>query len=82
VAVGLVFQADLMVGVGGDSLLAPAPDADEVGFWEISSHGSQAISPTTSRGDLKIGYGRDRGAAKIRTEAAISGSWSEFLLLG
>jgi hypothetical protein len=37
---GLVFQTYLMLGVGGDSLLAPTPDADQVGFWEISSRGS------------------------------------------
>lgn len=47
VAVGLVFQAYLMVGVGGDSLLVPAPDPEEVGFWEISGHGEQAISLIT-----------------------------------
>jgi hypothetical protein len=47
---GLVFQAYLMLGVGGDSLLAPTPDADEVGFREINSHGSQAIPGNPSNG--------------------------------
>lgn len=56
-ALGLVFQAYLMVGVGGDSLLAPAPDADEAGFWEISSHGSQAISPTMPQGTSRSPVG-------------------------
>ncbi|MGH3865082.1 MAG: hypothetical protein ACRDQ4_02905 [Pseudonocardiaceae bacterium] len=50
----LVVQADLMPDVGEDSLLAPATDADEVGLREIGDHGEQVISPTASRGDLKI----------------------------
>jgi hypothetical protein len=33
-------------------------------------------------GELVVTWRYVRGAAKIRTEAAISGSWSEFLLLG
>lgn len=38
----VVFQADLVAGVGGDSLRTSALDADRVGFREISSHGEQA----------------------------------------
>ena len=59
-AMGLVFQADLMPGVGGDPLLAPALDAGEVGFWEIHSHGGQVISPTTPREDPRDLPGRGR----------------------
>jgi hypothetical protein len=49
----VVFQADLVAGVGGDSLRTPALDADEVGFREISSHGEQA-NLAGSLGGLKI----------------------------
>lgn len=37
-----------MLSVLKDPLPAPAPDAYEVGFREISSHSEQAISSTTS----------------------------------
>jgi hypothetical protein len=54
----VVFQADLVAGVGGDSLRTPALDADEVGFREISSHGEQA-NLAGSLGGLKMGYDPD-----------------------
>jgi hypothetical protein len=60
VAVDLVFQAELMLGVGGDPLAAPALEVGEVGVREIRGHGEQAISLTTPREGLRDRQGRGR----------------------